>query len=128
MPSVLLVDDSMVMRKTLKSILERAGYNVVAQAANGVEAYREYALTQPDFVTMDIGMPDMNGIQAVQKILKDFPDAKIVMISSMDEKQMVIEALRSGAKHYILKPVTYEKVLQVLEKVGGGETAPEVKE
>jgi len=128
MPSVLIVDDAMVMRKTLKSILERAGYNVVDQASNGLEAYQKYAATIPDFVTMDIGMPEINGIQATQKILEGFPDAKIIMISAMDEKAMVMEALRQGAKHYILKPVTYEKVLQVFEKVGGGETASDVSE
>ncbi len=117
MASVLVVDDSIIVRRNLKVILSQAGHRVVAEASNGKEAYGEYERHRPDIITMDITMPVMNGIESVKKIISAFPDARVVMISALDQRNMVFEALENGAKHYIIKPITPEKVLSVLDAV-----------
>lgn len=117
MANILIVDDSSIMRRNLRSMLTQAGHTVVAEASNGSQAYLQYAAHKPDLVTMDITMPIMNGIEAVKKIIADFPDASIIMISALDQKMMVFEALECGAKHYILKPITVSKILTTIEQV-----------
>ncbi len=120
MASVLIVDDSMVMRKTLRGILEREGYTIADEAGDGIEAVGKYQLCKPDFVTMDINMPKKDGIEAVKEIKAIDPKARIVMISSLDEKELVVDAIKSGAKYYILKPVTEEKIREVMQKLAVG--------
>jgi two-component system chemotaxis response regulator CheY len=117
MANILIADDSIIMRKNLKSIFTRAGHNIAAEASNGQQAYALYEKCIPDIVTMDITMPVMDGIEAVKKITGSFPDAKIIVISALDQKRMVLEALECGAKYYIIKPVTEEKVINALEEV-----------
>ncbi len=117
MARILIVDDSVIMRRNLKSMLVQSGHAIVGEASDGVEAYREYGRLLPDLVTMDITMPVMNGIDAVQKIIATYPDAKIIMISALDQRNMVFEAIQNGAKHYILKPVTVEKILETINEV-----------
>ena len=119
MAEILIVDDSMIMRRNLKTILTQAGHSIIAEASNGKEAFIEYEKHMPDLVTMDITMPIMNGIEAVKKIRCKFPEAKIVMISALDQRNMVFEALKNGAKHYIIKPITPDNVLAVLDTVLG---------
>jgi two-component system chemotaxis response regulator CheY len=109
----------MVMRKSLRTLLEQLQYTVIGEAKDGSEAVEMYLTLQPDVVTMDIQMPNMNGIEATKAILGKNPSARIVMISAADERNLVIEALKCGAKHYIIKPVSYEKVFEVLNKVIG---------
>ncbi len=116
---ILIVDDSMIMRRNLKTILIQAGHSIIAEASNGKEAFIEYEKHMPDLVTMDITMPIMNGIEAVKKIINKFPEAKIVMISALDQRNMVFEALENGAKHYVIKPIAPENVLAVLDSVLG---------
>jgi DNA-binding NarL/FixJ family response regulator len=117
MAKILIADDSIVMRRNLKTILTRAGHEVIAEVANGYQACVEYEKCKPDLVTMDITMPIMDGIEAVKKIIIDYPEAKIVMISALDQKSMVFEALKNGAKHYVIKPITTEKVIGVINEV-----------
>ncbi len=117
MANVLIVDDSSVMRRNLKMLFKDAGHNVVAEAADGKQGYLEYEKHLPDLVTMDISMPIMDGVEAVEKILAEFPEAKIIMISALDQKNMVFNALRAGAKHYIVKPITIKKVTNIVDKV-----------
>ena len=117
MASVLVVDDSLVMRKTLNGIMNTLGYNVVAEANDGKEAVKMYEEHKPDFVTMDINMPNMNGIEAVKEIIAMDSNARIVMVSSLDEKELVVDAIKSGAKFYILKPVTEDKIKEVFAKL-----------
>lgn len=117
MKRILIVDDSSVMRKNLRLILGREGYDVVAEAANGQEACRAYAEHQPDLVTMDITMPVMSGIEAVKAIIRSDPKARIMVISAFDQRSMVFEAMEYGAKHYIIKPITAEKLLQAVRQV-----------
>ncbi|MFZ5945977.1 MAG: response regulator [Bacillota bacterium] len=117
MARVLIVDDSTIMRKNLKTVLTQAGHTVVGEAIDGGQAHLMYRSYLPDLVTMDITMPKVNGIEAVKMIIKEFPEAKIVMISALDQRSMVLEALKEGAKHYIIKPINHEKVIMVVNKV-----------
>lgn len=118
MPSVLIVDDSMVMRKSLNSMLTQAGYTVIAEASDGDEAVKLFAQHHPDIVTLDLNMPKMNGLDVLRQVMKTNPDAKFVVISAVEDKETVMEALKLGAKYYILKPVTYDKVLETMKRVG----------
>lgn len=117
MARILIVDDSMIMRKNIEKIILSLGHEVVGHAENGQQAIELYKKFLPNLVTMDISMPLMNGIHAVTAILKIDPQAKIVMISAHNQKQMVFEALKNGAKHYILKPIESENVAGVIESV-----------
>jgi len=126
MATVLIVDDSILMRRNLRMMLTEAGHEVVAEASNGIEAYKEYVKTMPDLVTMDITMPVMSGIDAVKKIIASYPEANIVMISALDQRSMVFDAIQNGAKHYILKPITAEKVLQTINEVLQSERTDEL--
>ncbi|MGE5453827.1 MAG: response regulator [Methylocystaceae bacterium] len=117
MANILVVDDSTVMRRSLSLILTKAGHTVVGQATNGEQAFLLYSRIKPDLVTMDITMPTMDGIDAMKSILKNFPDAKIVVISSLDQKKTILEAVELGAKHYIVKPFKDAKVLTIINEV-----------
>jgi len=117
MARVLIVDDSAIMRRNLKTILIQAGHTVVGEATDGGQAQLMYRSHVPDLVTMDITMPNVNGIEAVRLIRKEYPDAKIIMISALDQRSMVLEALKEGAKHYIIKPIETATVIKVVNKV-----------
>jgi two-component system chemotaxis response regulator CheY len=117
--NVLVVDDSSIMRRNLSAILSNAGHTIVAEAINGELGVREYKRHKPDLVTMDITMPVLDGISAVKQIIELDPEAQVVMISSLDQKSMVLTALQNGARHYVIKPFTPEKVLQVIDDVLG---------
>lgn len=119
MARVLIVDDSAIMRRNLKTILVKAGHTVVGEAIDGGQAQLMYRAHVPDLVTMDITMPNVNGIEAVKLIRKEFPDAKIIMISALDQRSMVLEALKEGAKNYIIKPIDSAFVIKVVNKVLG---------
>ncbi len=114
---VLVTDDALFMRTMLKSILLHKGYEIVGEAANGREAVRMYQALHPDIVTMDITMPEMDGITAVKEILKHDPNAKIIMCTAMGQKSMVLEAIVAGAKDFIVKPFKAEKVLEAVQKL-----------
>ena len=129
MARILVVDDSIVARKNIVGILTKAGHIVVGEAANGGQAHQMYMAHIPDLVTMDITMPVVNGIEAVKLIMKDYPNAKIVMVSALSQRNMVFEALEHGAKHYLVKPITNESVLGIVNKVlGVAKPAPSVAE
>jgi len=118
MAKIMIVDDSTTTRLVMKKIIEGTGkHTVVAEAADGEEAMKKYGETKPDVVTMDISMPKMNGIETVRAIIKAHPDAKIIMVSAVNKKDMVITALKCGAKSYILKPIKEKKLLESISKV-----------
>ncbi|MFN3282614.1 MAG: chemotaxis protein CheY [Pseudothermotoga sp.] len=115
---VLIVDDAAFMSMLLKDIITKAGYEVVGEAANGVEAVEKFKELKPDVVTMDITMPEMNGIDAIKKIREFAPDAKIIVCSAMGQQAMVVEAIQAGAKDFIVKPFQHSRVVEALQKIG----------
>lgn len=117
MANILIADDSTVMRRSLRLILTKAGHTVVGQATDGASVCQMYNQLKPDLVTMDITMPGMNGIEAMLKILESDPHAKIIMITAIDQKRMILDAIESGARHYIIKPFQEEKVLSTINEV-----------
>ncbi|ADL12844.1 response regulator [Acetohalobium arabaticum] len=114
---ILIVDDAQFMRTMLSQLIEENGYEVLGEAENGQEAVEMYKEVNPDLVTMDITMPDMDGIEATEAILEIDPDAKIVMCSAMGQKPMVVDALEAGAKDFIVKPIQPEKVKDTLKSI-----------
>lgn len=116
MSRVLVVDDAAFMRMMLKDILTKGGFEIAGEAANGIQAIATYESTKPDIVTMDITMPDMDGIGAVKKIKALDPNAKIIMCSAMGQENMVLEAIRAGAKDFIVKPFQADRVLNAINK------------
>ena len=116
MRKILIVDDAMFMRQMITNMLTEEGYEVF-HAANGLEGIKMYKEHQPDIVTMDITMPEMNGIEAVKKIKEIDGDAKIIMCSAMGQQEMVVEAIRAGAKSFLVKPFKKEKVIAEITKV-----------
>lgn len=115
--TALIVDDIAFARRVIKDILIAAKYTVVAEAANGNEAIQMYRQYRPDFVTMDVVMPQKGGIEATRKILEEDAKAKIIMISALAHEQILMEAINSGARDYILKPFQPEDLLKAVEKV-----------
>jgi len=116
---VLIVDDAAFMRMMLKDILKRGGYEVIGEAGNGLEAVSLYRDLHPDLVTLDITMPEMDGIAALKQIRSLDPEAKVIMVSAMGQQAMVIEAIQSGARDFIVKPFQAERVLEAIRKVLG---------
>ena len=116
---ILITDDALFMRVTLRNILEKNGYEVAGEAANGRESIEMYQQVKPDLVTMDITMPEMDGISALKEIKKVDPNATIVMCTAMGQKQMVMEAVSAGAKDFIVKPFQPDKVLESIQKLIG---------
>lgn len=116
---ILLVDDAAFMRMMLKDILVKAGYEVLGEAENGAKAVEKYKEVNPDLVIMDITMPEMDGIEAVKEIKKNSPDATVIMCSAMGQQAMVIEAIQSGAKDFIVKPFQADRILEAVKKVIG---------
>jgi two-component system chemotaxis response regulator CheY len=114
---ILITDDALFMRVTLKNILTQSGYEVVGEAANGKEAVELYQSLKPDLVTMDITMPEMDGIQALKEIKALDPAAVIVMCTAMGQKNMVVEAVQSGAKDFIVKPFQPDRVVEAVGKL-----------
>ena len=116
---VLVVDDAAFMRMMVKDILTKNGYEVVGEAENGMKALEKYQELKPDLVTMDITMPEMDGISAVKEIKKVDPNAKIVMCSAMGQQAMVIEAFQAGARDFIVKPFQADRVLEAVRNAVG---------
>ncbi|MCI1882365.1 MAG: response regulator [Sporolactobacillus sp.] len=116
---VLVVDDAAFMRMMLKDILVKNGYEVVGEAANGSEAVSKYEELKPDLVTLDITMPEMDGIQALKKIKTIDGNCKVIMCSAMGQQAMVIDAIQAGAKDFIVKPFQPDRVIEAIKKTLG---------
>ena len=119
MTKVLIVDDAAFMRMMIKDILQKNGFEVIGEASNGIEAVNLYKKERPDVVTMDITMPDMDGIEAVKEIRAFDLSAKVIMCSAMGQQSMVMDAIKSGAKDFIVKPFQADRVLEAIRKVVG---------
>ncbi len=114
---VLIADDASFMRQMIREIIEPEGFEIVAEAADGVEAVEQFESTQPDIVTMDIVMPKRSGIDAVKGIVALDPDARVVMCSALGQESLVAEALQAGARDFIVKPFKPDSVLETLRRV-----------
>jgi len=113
---VLIVDDAAFMRMMIKDILAKNGFEVVGEAADGVQAIEKFKELTPDLVTMDITMPEMDGIAALKEIKKIDPSSIVIMCSAMGQQAMVIDAIQAGAKDFIVKPFQAERVLEAINK------------
>ncbi len=114
---ILIADDAAFMRMMIKNILEKNGYTIVGEAENGKQAVDLYVETNPDLVTMDITMPEMNGLEAVKAIRAKDSNANIIMCSAMGQQAMVMEAIQAGAKDFVVKPFQQDRLLQAVERV-----------
>ena len=117
--NILVCDDAAFMRMMIKDILTKNGYEIAGEAENGASAVEKYSELQPDLVLMDITMPEMDGIQALKKIRANDGNANVIMCSAMGQQAMVIEAIQSGAKDFIVKPFQPDRVLEAVRKVIG---------
>jgi len=114
---VIIADDSIITVKKLLVLMEGLGHQVVATASTGREAIEAYRQHRPDLITMDISMPDMDGMEATARIVAEFPAARIMMVTSHGQERMVIDSLDAGAKGYVLKPVRIEKLSDMIAKI-----------
>ncbi|NPV90038.1 MAG: response regulator [Firmicutes bacterium] len=114
--NVLIVDDMLISRILVKKVLDRLGFPVVGEAANGNEALSLYRLLQPDLVIMDLSMPEMGGMSAIKEIIKMDPDAYIIVYTAMDQHDIVVSAIQAGARDYIVKPVKTERIISALTR------------
>lgn len=115
----LVVDDSVFARKNVARIVESFGGEIVGEAGDGCTAITEYDRTKPDMVLMDITMPQMEGIEAAERIVRAHPDARIVMVSSVGYQENIVAALQKGARHFVQKPVKPEILYEVIKYVMG---------
>lgn len=120
---ILVVDDSSFMRNSLKTMLEKLGYSVVGTAENGVEAVAKFRDLKPDVVTLDIIMPQMGGVQGLKLLKSVNPNAVVVMVSSMADRDSITECLKAGATHYLLKPFDEAKVAAVMKRIAADAAA-----
>jgi two-component system chemotaxis response regulator CheY len=116
MARILIVDDNAFMRSTIKGVLTQAGFDIAAEAADGAEAVNTYATIKPDLVTMDITMPNMDGVEALKELLKRDPGAKVVMVSAMGQESLVVEAVTAGAVDFVIKPFEPDRVVDAINK------------
>ena len=118
MPKIMVVDDAAFMRMRCCKLLQENGYEVM-EAANGVEAVKKYQETKPDGVLMDITMPDMDGIATLKKLVEIDATARVAMVTAMGQQSLVIEALKSGARDFVVKPFNAERILAAVKKITG---------
>ncbi len=119
MKRLLVVDDALFMRKLICGVAAEAGWEVVGEAGNGLEAVTLYEQLRPDLVTMDLVMPEMGGLEALRRIRAQDPDARVVVVTALDQKQALMDSIREGAIDFIVKPFERQRVLNLLGKLGG---------
>jgi two-component system chemotaxis response regulator CheY len=119
MARVLVVDDAAFMRKVLTDALAKGWHDVVGEAANGLEAVAQYQALKPDVTTLDITMPEKDGLEALREIIASDPAARVIMCSALGQESKVLESIKSGAKDFIVKPFQPERVLEAIGKALG---------
>jgi len=117
MKTVLIVDDSSLMRRIIRRIVTKNGYDVVGEAVNGKYGVEKYKELNPDIVTMDLVMDEMNGLEALKLIVGENPNANVIMVSSIGQEAYVRDAILAGAKNYLLKPFDEKQVVNALKKI-----------
>lgn len=116
MANIMITDDAMFMRKILSGILTSDGHTIIAEASNGAEAIEKYKQCKPDLVTMDITMPDVDGIEALKGIMSLDPTAKVIMCTAMGQQALVVEAIKNGAKDFMVKPFEADTICNAVNK------------
>jgi two-component system chemotaxis response regulator CheY len=124
MARLMVVDDAMIMRKLIRDVAVEAGWEVAGEAANGAEAVALYEKLRPDLVTMDLVMPIMGGNEALRRIRAADPDARVVVVTALDQKQTLTDSIRDGALDFIVKPFDRERIIGFLKKVRATLTPP----
>ena len=119
MAKILIVDDADFMRMMVNDALSKGGYEDTAEAVDGLDAVEKYKELHPDLVIMDITMPNMDGLEALKAIKQEDPEATVIMCSAMGQESMVIEAIKSGAKDFIVKPFKQERILSTVSNIIG---------
>jgi len=119
MARILVVDDAAFMRMMVRDMLKKIGHQVVGEAGDGFHGVQMYKELKPDLVTMDVTMPEMDGVEAVKEIIAFDKDAKIVMISAMGQQAIVMDCIKAGAKDFIVKPFNIDRVAEAIKKVLG---------
>lgn len=117
MGRLLVVDDALIMRKMIRDVAVEAGWAVAGEAANGAEAVALYEQLRPDLVTMDLVMPVMGGNEALRRIRAADPEARVVVVTALDQKHTLMESIRDGAMDFIVKPFDRERIVALLHKV-----------
>lgn len=117
MATVLITDDAAFMRMQLKDYITKLGHEVIGESENGKDAIEKCKELQPDLITMDITMPEMDGVEAVKEIKKINADVKIIMCSAMGQQSMVLDAIQAGASDFIIKPFNFERIKEALDKI-----------
>lgn len=117
MATVLIVDDSRTSRRMLRELLEEMGHEVIGEAVNGEDGFVKYKELNPELVTLDITMPKLDGIEALQLIRKHNPEAKAVMITAAGQREKMVKAVKNGAAEFITKPYEKEEVTKILNKI-----------
>jgi two-component system chemotaxis response regulator CheY len=118
---LLIVDDALIMRKRIKDIAEKAGWEVAGEATNGEEAVKLYEQIDPDLVTLDIVMPKMDGVTALKQMMASDPEARVVMISAVDQREKLTECIRHGAVDFIVKPFDADRLTKFFDRYLGDE-------
>jgi two-component system chemotaxis response regulator CheY len=116
MARVLVVDDAAFMRKVVSDALNGGGHEVIGEASNGAEAVARYQELQPELMTLDITMPEMDGLTALKEIIAIDPSARIIMCSALGQESKVLEAIKAGAKDFVVKPFKADRVLDAVDK------------
>ena len=119
MGRLLVVDDAMLMRRMIRDVAVEAGWEVVGEARNGLEAVDLYDRLRPDLVTMDVVMPEMGGLESLRRIRSLDPEARVVMVTALDQKQTIEEAIGAGALDFIVKPFDRDRIVGLLGKIRG---------
>lgn len=117
MHTAIIIDDSKTSRSVLRTILEKNGYEIVAEAANGEEGFEKYCDLHPDFVTLDITMPVMDGIQTLVKIKEYDPGAKVIMVTAAGQKGKMVDAIKLGAAEFVTKPFETDQIISIIENI-----------
>lgn len=117
MKKLLIVDDASVVRLMVKKVLRQSNFTVIGEASNGKEALEKYKELRPDIVTMDLVMPEVDGIQATKDIIAFDENAKVVILSGIDQKEMLMQAIKAGASSYIVKPFEGDRIISTLNEV-----------
>jgi two-component system, chemotaxis family, chemotaxis protein CheY len=117
MKTVLIIDDAAFMRLMLRTMMEKNGFEVIGEAENGLIGVEKCIQLKPDIVTMDITMPEMDGLEALKNITKHAPETKVIMVTAMGQEKMIVDAVTNGAKGFLVKPFNEARVIETLKKL-----------